>query len=634
MKDKFGILCRFMILAAVAVAVIVQVMYVMLDCHLVSYTDNNEEQGFGLFKLQESARSSRGRSSNNNDRNSNNNNQRYNNYNGRMLYGGSADCVGYDWLGSDGGGFIRVAQWSVLLAVIGGGLCFLLVFLETTCQRVPGSSILDVLCITMAVLFSGLVFLVIKSDACEETDDGCVIGSNGAANIAAMVLYAFAGLIMCCTPKPRPVFRQLCCPGTLQYNDDDDKHKEGTNATATDDLMTVGVPSRRRSRQRRIRRTPSAIVREMDEETVSLGGIMSLETKQDRSVFSQHNGPPPPVDMIEVQDGNASLADGLTVDPRLQDSMRRIDRTPSEFMRELEDENMTITDFMSVNTSPGMSCRKSPSDAVMGQNDGPPGSVTHNGGNLRQEPRLRHAPEMQEAAAMPPPTVITPREAMHKRPSMSAVMEAEDETASTSTSATSPQNSVSGTVAPLLPEMSEQHAMGTDGNSASSPTNSVLSKDRWSDSHEYLDQSVSSGVAARPGGGSYTNERVNPTLPLAMEHERSSSMSPYVTESSKYEGSKSPYVSPTGSLKNEESAPYVALNAQPQRFDDAGTVDSDIALVDGVANNSSPLVVEPGHAAAIADSDDADGPPIYVVQLMSMGASGSAERRESRHDWT
>jgi hypothetical protein len=319
----------------------------MLDCRLISYTDSNSnEQEFSLFKVRHVSHQQT-----NNNYNSN--------YNGRLLWQASSSCHNFSWL-SQGTGYIRAAQVSVLFAVIAGGIAFLVVLVETLFRRFSCSYILNTISIGISVIFSGLVFLVFKSKFCLVSGD-CVISTGGAANISALLLYALAGMILCCTPKPAPVFQQVCCPNSIDQDLEVEETKNPRDTKDRASFMTVGARSRRR-----IQRTPSNILQEMESQTMSLGDFMEVETRADhRRVKSAPLPPPPPqrltksaplshpppIREIEVDDGDVSLPDMLTVDPSMQSRSRR--RTASAVLREMEDDNMSLSDLMSLSTSPG-----------------------------------------------------------------------------------------------------------------------------------------------------------------------------------------------------------------------------------------------------------------------------------------
>ncbi|GKY97882.1 hypothetical protein MPSEU_000746200 [Mayamaea pseudoterrestris] len=204
-EDKFGVICRLVLLAATGAAVAFQVIFVMLDCRFVSFSsDDNSEREFGLFKLQSSTLQDFQNATFNLNATNFNNDTTAQDASG-ATFSASQDCVDYAWR-SEESTKIRVAQACILLAIVGGGVGFLLVFFETCCLRVKCARILETLSYGMAILCSGLVFLVLDSQVCSE-NGGCNLSKGAIFNIAAMVLYGIAVTIMVCTPKPKP----FCC---------------------------------------------------------------------------------------------------------------------------------------------------------------------------------------------------------------------------------------------------------------------------------------------------------------------------------------------------------------------------------------------------------------------------------------
>jgi hypothetical protein len=157
--------------------VAIQVLYVMLDCEFLKYTNSDGEELFlGLFQRSE-------------------------------MVDGQAECIDYNWRAEESV-MLKTAQVSILFAVIGGGVGFLVVFIETCCVQVCCSHMLESMAFGMAQLFTALTFIVYGSSLCQ-TNGGCSNSTGGTYNFAAVGLYFFAGVLMCCTPKPKPFLTQV-----------------------------------------------------------------------------------------------------------------------------------------------------------------------------------------------------------------------------------------------------------------------------------------------------------------------------------------------------------------------------------------------------------------------------------------
>lgn len=174
----------------------------MFDCQLLSFTgQDGVEREFGLFQLQASMLSNttthgNATMTNNTDPVSD-------------TFSVSQDCVDYNWRDEESA-TLRTAQVSNLLAIVGGGVGFLLVMFETCCLRVCCARVLELSAYSMAILFSGLVFLALQAPVCDD-NGGCTTSRGAIFNIAATALYGFSVIIMMCTPKPKPFLRQVCC---------------------------------------------------------------------------------------------------------------------------------------------------------------------------------------------------------------------------------------------------------------------------------------------------------------------------------------------------------------------------------------------------------------------------------------
>lgn len=55
-------------------------------------------------------------------------------------------------------------------------------------------------------------------------------------NVVAGVCYLLAWMLTCCTPKPKPLLRKVCCPG--KSNEESQHQKDGV-AEDLDDLGTI-----------------------------------------------------------------------------------------------------------------------------------------------------------------------------------------------------------------------------------------------------------------------------------------------------------------------------------------------------------------------------------------------------------
>jgi hypothetical protein len=107
----------------------------------------------------------------------------------------------------------RTGQAGALMAVSFGLLAALLNVTELLCCRFVCAKVLACGALIVALVGQALTFVLYASDVCLHRDNAvyaCRFGSGCAWSIAALLCFLLSSLLVCPTPKPDPLCKQVC----------------------------------------------------------------------------------------------------------------------------------------------------------------------------------------------------------------------------------------------------------------------------------------------------------------------------------------------------------------------------------------------------------------------------------------
>lgn len=93
---------------------------------------------------------------------------------------------------------------AICFAFCGGAL----VAFEWLLCKIPCAGCVEGLMYSGAKMCTCLVYLAYGSTLCIDANFSCTFGQGASYNISALACYFAAGLVLCCSPKPDPIFKQ------------------------------------------------------------------------------------------------------------------------------------------------------------------------------------------------------------------------------------------------------------------------------------------------------------------------------------------------------------------------------------------------------------------------------------------
>jgi len=131
--------------------------------------------------------------------------------------------------------FFKTAQSMIVISLICAFLAGAMVTFEFFCCRVCCAVLLEDMAYLVAIFTGGLVYLAYLNPYCDSPDEKlndalnitgkadaldvvtnshnelyeCTFGQGSKYNVGAMLLYAVAMVVLCCSPKPTPLLRQM-----------------------------------------------------------------------------------------------------------------------------------------------------------------------------------------------------------------------------------------------------------------------------------------------------------------------------------------------------------------------------------------------------------------------------------------
>jgi hypothetical protein len=131
------------------------------------------------------------------------------------------------WNDSLRGTYLKNSQFCIVVSVICALFGLFFVVTEWMCIRCCCSTLFTTLGLWLAVVFGGLTYTMYGSSLCLAGAD-CSFGVGATLNLVSMLLYFFASILLCTTPKPEPCI-YLCC------KKDEDAGKKDEDAGKKDD---------------------------------------------------------------------------------------------------------------------------------------------------------------------------------------------------------------------------------------------------------------------------------------------------------------------------------------------------------------------------------------------------------------
>jgi hypothetical protein len=180
--DACGNVARIAVLGLTAAGIVLQ-SWAAADCKFLTYTADGGtlSSGFGLFRspIPESN-------------------------------GNSNDCQDYsdEFVRNDS--MLYAAQIMIVLAACFAFCAGCLVAFEWLLCKIPCAGCIESLGYTLAKICTSLTYLVYGSDFClGEWNFSCGFGPGATYNVIAMACYVGASVVLCCSPKPDPICKQI-----------------------------------------------------------------------------------------------------------------------------------------------------------------------------------------------------------------------------------------------------------------------------------------------------------------------------------------------------------------------------------------------------------------------------------------
>lgn len=158
------------------------------------------------------------------------------------------ECTEY-YYGNVTDPYVLTAKIASVIGIIGAGAVFLMVLFEVLICRVCCARLFESLAWMCAQIGTALAFTMYNSEVCRTAGSTCSMGEGTIFNIAAWGAYFVAGLLTCCTPKPKPLLAR-CCKRKEPEEDNSpsspvvqEGHVEQQQSFASSDKASEGNPT-------------------------------------------------------------------------------------------------------------------------------------------------------------------------------------------------------------------------------------------------------------------------------------------------------------------------------------------------------------------------------------------------------